>query len=81
MSWSPSSRLFMVLAETIKDNVADESARKCIYTEMINHFEDSGCDALHECTDIDPLLDEILKDCSILPDIDDDDEIWPDELQ
>jgi hypothetical protein len=77
MNWSASSRLFIVLAETIKDNVADESVRKCIYAEMIDHFEDSGCDALHVCADIDPLLDEILKDRGILPDIDDD-EIWPD---
>ena len=77
MSWSASSRLFIVLAETIKDNVADESVRRCIYAEMIDHFEDSGCDALHMCEDIDPLLDEILKDRGIESDVVDDDELWP----
>lgn len=71
---TPNSKLFNSMAETIKENVIDESVRKCIYVEMISHFEDFGCDTLDESVDIDPLLDEILKDCGLISD--DEDEYW-----
>lgn len=60
MSWSSGSALFARIAEVIESVISNEDDRAALYEEMIVAFEEFDCDTLHECTDIDPVLDELL---------------------
>jgi hypothetical protein len=61
MGWSSGTRLASRLIKTIKKNVPDYQARKVIYLEMIDAFEDADWDGAFECLKIDRAFDAALK--------------------
>ena len=58
--------------ELLKENIDDEGLRTNIYYELINLIELSGYSGLNECSKVDPLFDEILRDMSGIEDAEED---------
>ena len=62
MGWSSGSRIFGKVIEAIKPAVKDENARKEIYLDLIDAFEESDWDTQDECMGKDPAYDAALKE-------------------
>ena len=62
------------VVELLKENIDDERLRTNIYYELINLIELCGYSGLNECSKVDPLFDEILRDMSGIEDAEDSEE-------
>ena len=61
MGWASGSELLGdVILSTQK--VVPKRHRKELYKLFINHFEQFDCDTIGECTGLDPLFDQALKE-------------------
>ena len=57
MGWASGSRLATRLIEAAKETISNEEERVNFYDALIDAFEDTDCDTLDECLDVDPVFD------------------------
>lgn len=61
MGWASGTYLVRNVAEAIRENVADDEARKRIYRVLVEEAEMCDWDCQNEVEGIDPILDKIVK--------------------
>ena len=64
MGWASGSLVMSNIIERFNMNNIDDDVRESIYGVLIDEFENSDCDTLHECLGEDPAFDAAYKEAS-----------------